>query len=1080
MTAFLNSKLLQPYTNLEKVGEGGMGEVYRAYDTINERVVAIKRFNSSRSHNQSEAKERLLREAKVANQLDHPNIASIYEIQEFENEVLIIRPFYEGITLQEKLSSTKLSVSHALTITLQICSALEHAHTKNIIHRDVKPENIFMLENGDALLMDFGLAKASDLFNEALTQTGSIVGTIDYISPEGIKGLPINQQSDIWSLGVVLFEMVCGKKPFGSGHDISATMLNIVTQLTPPIERDGSLENIIHKTLAKDLGERYQSISELSNDLVGFIAGDSIRINPIKIPDNLLIQNPTSKSNNQLIKNNLDDIDKGFIGRENETKLINYYLASAESRLVTILGSGGYGKTALAKQIAYKQCSLSYFDDGIYFVNLESITSKFGIPAALASVLNLNFNGNSDLNEQILNSLGNKNILLVLDNSEHLKNDLDIIIDILNKCLNVKILCTSRLRLAFENEWIIRLNGLNIPPEVTNKSLVDALDYSAVELFEKKAKRTTPSFTITKNNISTVVDICTVLQGSPLAIELAASWVRIFEPNRILEEINSNLDFLSSNDDSGSHRSMRAVFDHSWELLEPYQRLFLAKLAIFKGEFNVSAVEAICDVDKPEILYELIDAFLVQETEENYFDLQPLIKQYVSEKLKTASSLHQITSQRHSEYYITSVLKVSHSIRTKHQDKYLSQLAKDFENIKSSWFWLLESNHTLDTYTVTNSAEVLKRFFLSNCRFSEGTNFFDTSILILKSDVEHTKLISHFKAHLAGLKLTTNELDSVYKLAKESFVSLIKLKDFSGAMLPLSILGIYQASSGNYSSAQKYFQKSVALAEEFSAIDQATHMSNLAIAEQCLGNYDMSERYNEKALKLARKFQLSSQELTLCNNLASLMLAKKDTVKAILYLEDSLSLAEELASNDMIPYIHSNLGSVYFQLEEYTIAIEHYTKALEQANHNEQSDIGILIYSELGRVHLANKDSKSAKNYLLESLTLSLCHQHAQYNFKALTYWAQYLVVIGDLITSASILFFITNNDTVDQESIELAEKMLKNISKHVTLTDLDEARQKAKSYDLTSLLEDILRINKFIAPPIEMIESKTNMNHLY
>jgi len=1071
---FSPTKLSNDFSDIEKFAEGGMGEIYRAYDKKNNRTVAIKRLGAKRDE---EAKKRLFREAQVTQQLNHPNIIDIYDIKYLDNELLIITPFYEGQNLEEKLQTENLTVDESLKIVLQICSALKQAHQQNIIHRDIKPGNIFILENGDALLMDFGLAKASDLFNEVLTQLGSIIGTFAYMSPECIKGLAASHQSDIWSLGVVLFEMICGRTPFSGGHDISATILNIVTQPTPNFDDGSFLENIVHKTLAKDTSERYQSISELASDLSTLLEGGSIQLKPVTPSDNSLL-NKTPSTKHQVVVNNLDISDLNFIGRENEVELINYYLSSSDSRLITILGSGGFGKTSLAKQIAHLQCHLPYFSDGIYFVNLESITSALGIPAAIAKELDLNFSNDKALDEQITKHLKDKNILLILDNMEHLKNDLSIVTDVLKTCPKVKMLCTSRLPLVIENEWIVRLYGLNLP-STKPSSLIEAKNYTGITFFEEKSQQRAPEFMLTDQNIASVFEICELLQGSPLAIELAASWVRQFEPKRILEEINSNLDFLGDNEDTGQHRSMRAVFNHSWDILEPNQKLSLAKLAIFKGDFDLTAAEAICNIDDLAVLHDLTEAFLLQETEENHFELQTLIKQYVSEKLLAASDLNLVTLQKHSAFYTMRVVSISTLIRTKEQNKCLSNLEKDLENIKAAWFWLLKSKNALDPKTFITSAEVLKRFFLNTCRFQEGIDFFEVSIKSIEDYNQHAQLTSHFKAHLAGLKLTINNLDSVQSLAQEAFLSLKKIKDFQGTMLPLSLLGICEARKGNLISAKKYFKQCVVIATQCSKIDQATHIANLAIAEQFLGNYKKSEIYNENALSLAKEFQLSAQELSLRINLANLMLITNQPIKAVNHLKDTLRLAEELNTQHKIPLLNNNLGHAYFQLKNYQQAKVYFETALSQARSNEQIDLITPICAEIGRIHLANKEKELAKKFLLESLELSLNKHHIQHSLKALIYWSQYLMIEGDLNTSASILLFVKTNDALAQQNTKLVETVLSVLLKRLTPNELEIASQTAQNYQIETLLENILTSNKYNVPPTKESESASLVNHL-
>jgi serine/threonine protein kinase/tetratricopeptide (TPR) repeat protein len=273
-------KNISHYQILEKLGEGGMGEVFKAQDTKLNRTVALKFLPTAFSSDQ-EAKTRFIKEAQTASALDHPNICSIYEIGETEEgQSYIAMACYEGETLKERMATTPpspplskggitggLSINESITITIQIAKGLARAHEEGIIHRDIKPANIMITSRGEVKILDFGLAKLAG--QTRLTRTGTTMGTAAYMSPEQARGEETDQRSDIWSLGVVLYEMLCGELPF-KGEFEQAMIYAIINEELKPIEGDGHLSDelhaIIQKTLAKDPNQRYQSIEELLQD----------------------------------------------------------------------------------------------------------------------------------------------------------------------------------------------------------------------------------------------------------------------------------------------------------------------------------------------------------------------------------------------------------------------------------------------------------------------------------------------------------------------------------------------------------------------------------------------------------------------------------------------------------------------------------------------------------------------------------------------------------------------------------------------------------------------------------------------
>jgi serine/threonine protein kinase/Flp pilus assembly protein TadD len=261
-------KTVSHYKILEKLGEGGMGVVYKAQDTKLDRIVALK-FLPPHLTSETEEKERFIHEAKAASALNHTNITTIHEIDEFGGQMFIVMEYCEGKTLKQIIEKETFSVRKVLDIGIQICEGLTIAHEKGIVHRDIKSANIMLTPRGQVKIMDFGLAKLKGATK--LTQTRSTLGTAAYMSPEQAQGEEVDQRSDIFSFGVVLYELLTGKLPFGGEHQ-AAIVYSIINEEPQPVARfnnqvSAKLEDIVFKALAKDKDDRYQHIDDLLADL---------------------------------------------------------------------------------------------------------------------------------------------------------------------------------------------------------------------------------------------------------------------------------------------------------------------------------------------------------------------------------------------------------------------------------------------------------------------------------------------------------------------------------------------------------------------------------------------------------------------------------------------------------------------------------------------------------------------------------------------------------------------------------------------------------------------------------------------
>ncbi|MGD9346225.1 MAG: protein kinase, partial [Candidatus Aminicenantes bacterium] len=256
------------YKILSELGRGGMGVVYKALDTRLKRTVALKFLPAELTEDKA-AKDRFVQEAQAAAALEHPNICTVYEVDEAEGQAFIAMSYIEGKSLKEMLKDGPLDIDEAKDIAIQVAGGLNEAHEKGIVHRDIKPANIMLTEKGQVKITDFGLAKLSSGVD--LTKTSMIIGTVAYMSPEQAKGEDIDRRTDIWSLGAMFYEMLSGERPFKKSHD-QALIFSILNEEPKPLSSlkpdiPKYLEDIVSKTLNKDSEKRYPDIQTLIEDL---------------------------------------------------------------------------------------------------------------------------------------------------------------------------------------------------------------------------------------------------------------------------------------------------------------------------------------------------------------------------------------------------------------------------------------------------------------------------------------------------------------------------------------------------------------------------------------------------------------------------------------------------------------------------------------------------------------------------------------------------------------------------------------------------------------------------------------------
>ena len=738
----LTGSLIRGYHFREALGQGAFGTVYRAERQTLGTDVAIKVIHPDMGLS-SVFLQRFEREARIISRLKHPFITPLYDYWRDADGAYIVLNYYKGGSLRKQLDQAPLSLEDTLNTLNTIASALDYTHRHGIIHRGVEPSNILYDTEGNAFLGDFGFAKDLSLSNQ-LTQTGNIIGPINYCSPEQMRVEPLNPQSDIFSLGITLYEMLSGEHPFPNTSTAQCAA-HLMNDPLPRLEFDfvnDAMNAVIQKATAKKPTERYYAALEVAAAFREAFAGDEPQIEELtarelealqhladglnnrEIADAMFIQRPTVnwylrriypklKVNNraqaivianqhglifrelenesdeentkpellktELKRHNLPDITGAFIGRKQELADIDRVLSDPKARLVTILAPGGMGKSALAIEVARQQ--FDNFRDGVYLVELAPLDDVQHIPSQIAEALNYQFQQGDEPLQQILNYLRYKQLLLVLDNFEHLLDGSPIVSQILNHAPEVQIIVTSRQRLNLRSETVFSISGLGYP--VTANGLKD---HEASDLFLQEMQRVQPDFELNETTASAIIHICQMVEGMPLALILASAWGDMLSVAEIADELEKGLDFLSVEMPDIPHRhwDMRAMLQTTWERLsEPEQDAFM-KMSIFQGGCTREAAEQVTGANLRTLTSLTNKALLKRDTKTGRFSIHELLRQYAAEQLH-AQDLLEITQESHFEYYSQSLIDSYPQLIGLEVLDAVDQIEVDFKNHMEAW-----------------------------------------------------------------------------------------------------------------------------------------------------------------------------------------------------------------------------------------------------------------------------------------------------------------------------------------------------------------------------------------------------------
>lgn len=596
-----------------------------------------------------------------------------------------------------------------------------------------------------------------------------------------------------------------------------------------------------------------------------------------------------------------------FLGRTQELTEVSGLLADPNCRLLTVIGPGGIGKTRFAVRAAQLVAEAD-FPDGVFFAALAPVRAPEFLAQTLTYAVEYCDTTGRESKADLLKHLRDKRLLLVIDNFEHLIASADLLAEILTAAPGVKLLVTSRERLNLHEEWLFELRGLEYPASRDDDGFEK---FSAVELFVQSARRARPTFSLTADDAEAILQICRLVDGMPLGIELAATWAQMLTTPEIAREIQNSLDFLSTNTRNipERHRNLRAVFEYSWTTLDADEQGCLARLSVFRGGFTLESARQVAGATL-HLMLALVGKSLVRREDNGRYTMHELLRQFAESKLSPDERRR--VSERHSDYFADFLASLLPALKSAAQPEALNEIQSVFDDVSGAW------GHAIQTQRWPVVARLLEPSFhytLVRRRVRESGEvlaYAAQNLEKMAASPEERLLLVRLKTMLAFNKGVIGTREEVYQLTQQALELLREFPNHPEATLLNIMLGMMV----------NYPMRDFAHAEMLlnAALESAESQSDtwlMAFARLQLGWYCQNQvRYAEaraqyeKALSLFRQIGQPWGIGMTYSALAENYLTLGQMIKAREYLEASLPLAEVLDDR-------MRIASITGQLKQY-------------------------------------------------------------------------------------------------------------------------------------------------------------------
>ncbi|MFT3894418.1 MAG: tetratricopeptide repeat protein [Anaerolineales bacterium] len=749
-----------------------------------------------------------------------------------------------------------------------------------------------------------------------------------------------------------------------------------------------------------------------------------------------------------------------FVGREHELRAILQQLQNPTCRLLTLLGPGGVGKTRLSLEVAREL--QKDFQHGSAFVSLAGTSSTEFIVPAIANALNYEFSGATELKIQLFHTLREKHILLVLDNLEHLLDGIQLLDDLLENAPHIKIVATSREQLNLRAEWVFEVQGLPVP-EDTGLSTLES--NSAAMLFMQRARQSKANFTPTAENTPAITKICRLVNGLPLGLELAATWVRMMPVTEIAREIERSMDFLSTTarDVPARHRSIRAVFDYSWELLTKEEQRILRQLAVFNGGFTREAAERVAGATLFH-LSALLDKSLLRHpsTQRDWYDFHELIRQYVGVKAQSDPEEHDQMHERHANYYADWLHQWDDQLQSPNQHEVLDRISQDMDNVRAAWQWMVE-HQQIDNL----KKSLASMFVLHDIRnwLYQGMDIFEQAILPLKhyettypkESPEATMLgelmaaQGHMCWHLGQTQVARDLLQRSLRLLDRYRKNPV----LSEAVLYLSLL---EHTQGNYGEARWLAEECVSLnrgQNRKSGIGYA--LSHLGMICLSLGEYETAYEHIKEGVDVMRSIHHPRGTAINLTRLGAVAIQLGQWEEARTSLEAAVQTTRRLNDRWGVGSALNYLG--WLELAQGNLDRAE-TLIRESMDFFEEDGDQVMVATNLtalGFILIARNDEESAQRSLLQSLRIASQCQAEPAALSALTGIATLQAKRGKIRSALELALHIRQHRATPWQFKEQAEQLWSQMEVQCTPQELESIRMHIPNKALDVLIQNTL-----------------------
>ncbi len=791
-----------------------------------------------------------------------------------------------------------------------------------------------------------------------------------------------------------------------------------------------------------------------------------------------------------------------FVGREEELGELEELLANPDCRLITLVGPGGIGKSRLAVQSAAGQAGA--FAQGIYFVSLEGLGFADLLVTAMAEATGLAFRSRGEPRAQLLDYVRQKELLLVLDGLEQTAEGSDLLAELLSQAPGVVLLVTARQRLGLQEEWVYQVTGLPYPSEAAPS--LEA--YAAVQLFYQRARQADRRFSSTAD-APAVAHICRLVEGMPLAVELAAAWVAEHSCAAIAAQLEQNLDLLSSTlrNVPERQRSVRATFEHSWQLLSTAERGAFARLSVFCGGFDARAAAQAADVSAP-LLDALADKSLLRRETSGRVQVHALLRQYAAEQLAEESQQQAALRAAHASYYTTILGQQESDLKGPRQQQALEEVARDIDNVRAAWQWAVEQlaggpERTAALDALQRSAESLLLWVTARGWYQEGEALFGRAAAPLLAEpaglpaqerfvagwllacqgrcIEFTAhadqaddlltqslaLLEPFgerrergvalqglgyMAHLKG------EYERAGQLLHESLAVYRAVGDLWGVGNVLNRLAEAASRQGAYEQARQSAQEGLAVRREIGDLRGiASSLNTLGLVRCALGEYTTARSELEEALQIARgldyKVGIGNVLAALCNA----AFYPGDLPAAREYAAQSLAVYREIGDYWGVAIALNNLGYLAMVAEELAEA-----RALLQEAIDTGRQVGIKsglanALGNLGEVHARLGDRAQARASLSQAVEVAQEIGAVPTILENVIRLAQWLAEEGDGTAALEWLAFALQHAALEQQARDKALALFDELAAALPPEVVTTAQARGRNFELEALVSQLL-----------------------